>query len=62
MLEFIEELRVIVFVDSISHYVILHQLTLESSYFPTMAHRGARGRRHATIGDVYECDEAAHEE
>jgi hypothetical protein len=51
-----------VFADSISHYGILHQLILESSYFPTMAHRGARGRIHATIGDVYECDEAAHEE
>lgn len=34
----------------------------QATYFPIMARKGAREGRHATIGNVYEHDEAAHDE
>lgn len=49
------------FENSTSHHTTLHPLLSEPSYFPTMARRGAHGRRHATIGDVHERDKKAHE-
>jgi hypothetical protein len=51
-----------VLVDLAFYYTIVHQLVSKPSYFPIVARKGAREGRHATIGNVYEHDEAAHDE
>lgn len=53
-----------VFVNYVTHYAMLHQLVLEPSFFLIMARRRAHGggNRHATIGDVYECEETIRDE